>query len=85
MSLTAGHRQRVIRPRCYECNASGPTHPYPKESASEHQRNGSVAGGYDWLCGECVYLRDHPEATRAQAVARMANRPPQKERLFELD
>lgn len=75
--------RKIIKPRCDECDSTAATHPYPKPDATEWQLNGSVAGGYRWLCGDCAYIEEHGEAERIPRPPRTSS-PPQRERLFDI-
>jgi hypothetical protein len=82
--LTAGIPQRINKPRCQGCSKGGIAHPYPKPNATERQLNGSVPGGYDWLCSDCAYLRENPGAPELRPLPREREIPLQRERLFDV-
>jgi hypothetical protein len=61
---------KIVKPHCEKCG-SAECHPYQTE-----------IGAYEWLCGSCRYLRQHPNAERKQKLPRERSVAKQRERLF---
>jgi hypothetical protein len=57
--------------RCHHCNRV-----LPKTSARIYANNA-------WLCEDCVYLLDHPNAARIEKAPRPNPLRPQVEELFD--
>jgi hypothetical protein len=73
MSLTAGQPKKPVPPRCVECGATKPM------AVLRDGVDPDMLGGISshmWLCGDCVYRRDHPDA--APAVPEPRSRRPLK-------
>ena len=73
----------LMRPRCTDCGNVA-QRPVLRSDASEGQMCGDLPGGYDWLCCDCEYLRDNPEAPLVSHPRNSRQVPPQAERLFDL-
>ena len=65
MSGMSGYPKKPVPPSCADCGSSRCT-PVRKPGISDAQiaSNGGM-GAFDWLCGDCLYKREHPEAEAA--------------------
>ena len=73
-------------PHCEDCG-SARCHPYPlADLRPTIVLDGTqTAYGYQWLCGDCKYLREHPDAPPAVTPPRERRpKPLQIERLFDV-
>lgn len=80
MSLSSGQPKKVVPPRCSECGDSKPM-AMLRPGATPDAIGG--ASSHEWICGTCVYLRDHPDAPRAVKLPRERVKRLQKETLFD--
>ena len=83
-STSAGVPKKPVPPKCQVCGHSQCS-AIRKEGFTDEQiaATGGL-GAFDWLCGDCLYKRDHPDATPA---VKMPNErkplPLQDERLWD--
>ena len=73
--------RKPVLPICADC---GHTRCAPVRKAGVAKNNTGGLGEFDWLCGDCLYRRQNPDALPAVALPRERNVPLQTEKLFEL-
>ena len=73
--------RKPVPPKCADCGHSKCA-PVRKPGAPRGWRGG--IGEFDWLCGDCLYKRQNPDALPAIALPRERSVPLQTEKLFEL-
>jgi hypothetical protein len=75
--MVSGLGKKPIPPKCADCGNGTKVHPYRGEE-------GSKFGGYVWLCGDCKYRRENPDAAPyVKLPAERRGRWKQKETLFD--
>lgn len=79
MSFSSGIPKKPVPPKCADCGASRPM-AVLREGMTPDNLGG--LGSHQWLCGDCVYKLDHPDAPRAVLLPRERVKRLQKETLF---
>jgi len=67
-------------PHCAKCGDPKPM-PMLREGAEPDRQGGATS--HLWICGSCLYLRDHPDAPRAVRLPRERSKRLQREQLFD--
>ena len=70
-----------VLPSCADC---GHTRCVPVRKPDVAKGNTGGLGEFDWLCGDCLYKREHPDALPAVKLPRERTVSLQREKLFEL-
>lgn len=82
--LNSGMPKKPVPPSCEQCG-HGTCTPIRKPGVSDEQiaQTGGL-GSFFWLCGDCLYKREHPDAEPAVKMPRERTVALQEERLFNL-
>jgi hypothetical protein len=80
MTLTAGQPKKPVPPHCSECGASKPM-AVLRPGAEPDALGGRSS--HVWLCGDCLYRLEHPDALKAVKPPRARSCRLQKECLFD--
>ena len=59
--------KKAVPPRCAECGASQPS-AVLRPGVEPDKQGGKYS--HEWLCGSCLYRRDHPDAAPAKPLPR---------------
>lgn len=81
MSFSSGIPRKPVPPKCSGCGASRPIAVLRDGCVPDNQ--GGVSS-HEWVCGDCLYRRDHPGAARSVKLPRERFKRLQKETLFDV-
>ena len=81
--MNAGVPKKAVPPKCADCGHSQCSAVRRPGFTDEQIAATGGMGAFDWLCGDCLYKREHPEAEPAIALPRERTVALQSERLFD--
>ena len=81
--MNPGIPKKAVPPHCADCGHSQCAAVRKPGFTDEQIAKDGGIGAYDWLCGDCLYRREHPDAEPAIALPRERVVPLQREKPWD--